>query len=248
MKKRMQIKNFPELDYACEEAINTLCTNLSFYGDKQKCVMITSCHANEGKTFISMNLMRSLAKLGKSVVLVDADLRRSVINSRYEVEVQKCKGLANYLAGMCEADDIINITNIYDGRLISVGRQVSNSLSLLSGDRFPKLIDELTKNFDIVLIDAPPVGVVIDAAEIAKCCTGTLFVIQYNETRRKELQDANRQIERTGCPVLGAVLNGVSFNSYSSKKYYNKYYYSNYNSEYRKQDKHVRNARKKRYR
>lgn len=73
------ITRFPPLSYAGREAINTLCTNLSFAGEAVKKIMLTSCHPNEGKSFVSMNLMRSLAQNGKSVVLVDTDLRKSVL-------------------------------------------------------------------------------------------------------------------------------------------------------------------------
>lgn len=239
---RMDIGNFPELDYACEEAINTLCTNLSFCGSKQKRIMVTSSRAHEGKTFIAMQLMRALAKLGKKVVLVDADLRRSVLNTHYNLEVMRGygDGLANYLAGMCEAEQIVYMTDIYNARIIPVGRTVSNSLALLSDGRFGQLMESLSQTYDVVIVDAPPVGIVIDAAEIAKCCTGILLVVQYKETHRKELLDVKAQVEQTGCPILGAVLNNVSFDSYSSKKYYNKYYYSHYASDYYKPTKRTR--------
>lgn len=87
----LTIRHFPPLSYACSEAVNTLCTNLSFAGENVKKIMLTSCHASEGKTFLSMNIMRTMAKLGKTVVLVDADLRRSMIGSKYGVQFQQEK-------------------------------------------------------------------------------------------------------------------------------------------------------------
>ena len=82
----LTIGHFPSLSYACAEAVNTLCTNLSFSGENVKKIMITSCHAAEGKSFLSMNIMRTMARFGKSVVLVDADLRRSVISAKYNLQ------------------------------------------------------------------------------------------------------------------------------------------------------------------
>ena len=83
-----------------------------------------------------------------------------------------------------------------------------------------------------MLVDAPPVGAVIDAAEIAKSCDGILIVVAYNSVRRKELADAVQQLRQTGCPILGTVLNRVEFDSYMSKKYYYKsHYYGNYEGE-----------------
>ena len=82
------------------------------------------------------------------------------------------------------------------------------------------------------MVDAPPVGVIIDAAQIARHCDGTLIVVQYNSVSRRELLSVKNQVESTGCEILGAVLNDVAFDTLSSKKYYNKSYYSHYYSGY----------------
>ena len=96
--------------------------------------MMTSCHASEGKSFITMNMMRTFARLGKRVVLVDADLRRSMLLARYGGRVHKGVqfGLAHYLAGMCSAEDVLYETNIPGAYMVPVGREVNNSLSLLT--------------------------------------------------------------------------------------------------------------------
>ena len=230
-----EFKKFVELSYTSQEAVNTLCTNLAFSGsDKQK-IMMTSCHAGEGKSFIAMNLMRTLANLGYRVVLVDADLRRSQIKQRFGMKILtgNGNGTSHYLAGMCGLGDCLYETNIENAFIIPVGREVKNSLSLLTSERLPTLLDELSKSFDYVLVDAPPVGVIIDAAQIAKYCDGTLIVVQYNSVSKRELLSVKNQVESTGCEILGAVLNDVAFNTLSSKKYYNKSYYSHYyNNDY----------------
>lgn len=230
---QLVFSRFKPLDYACTEALNTLCTNLSFVGNRMNKIMITSCQAYEGKTFMAMNMMRTLAGLGKDVVLVDADLRRSMISGRYGMQPMNEKpcGLAHYLVGMSEVEDVIFGTDIEGAYMIPIGREVSNSLSLLNTPRLGQLLDRLAKEFDFVLVDAPPVGVIIDAAEIAKSCDGALLVVSYNKVRRRELVESRRQIEMTGCRVLGAVLNNVSFDSISNKKYYNKSYYAQYGAK-----------------
>ncbi len=86
--KQLKITKFPALDYAGNEAFNTLSTNLSFAGASVKKIMITSCHASEGKSYLSMNLMRTLAQRGMKVALVDADLRRSMVNSDYGLKFE----------------------------------------------------------------------------------------------------------------------------------------------------------------
>ena len=232
---KIEFTRFAELDYTGDEALNTLCTNLTFAGDGVRKIMMTSCHASEGKSFITMNMMRTFARLGKRVVLVDADLRRSMLLTRYGGRVPKGVqfGLAHYLAGMCSAEDVLYETSVPGAYMVPVGREVNNSLSLLTTRKLSQLLDWLSTKFDFVLVDAPPVGMIIDAAEIAKSCDGVLFVITYNTISRREMQEAKQQIERTGCKILGAVLNNVSFDTYTSKKYYYKSYYnSHYESDY----------------
>ena len=227
----LSINRFSPLNYAGSEAVNMLCTNLSFSGENVKKIMLTSCHASEGKSYLSMNIMRTLAKLGKSVVLVDADLRRSMIVQRYGIQFEQDEqvvGLSHLLAGMVDEASVVYETNIPGAYMVPVGRKVSNSLPLLNSSRFQQLLDDLAAEFDYVIIDAPPIGLVIDAAQIAKFCDGTLFVVGFNSVRRQELVDAKEQIEATGCPILGAVLNQTEYDNYLSKKYSYKSYYSHY--------------------
>jgi capsular exopolysaccharide synthesis family protein len=228
--KSLEITKFDPLDYACNEALNTLCSNITFLGNQVKKIMITSCSASEGKSFLTMNMMRSYAMLGKSVVFVSGDLRRSAVGEKYGIRffVNSNQGITHYLAGLCEMDDIIYKTNIDGAYMIPVGRDVSNSLALLSTPRLNALLNYLESTFDIVLVDAPPVGVLIDAAEISKSCDGSLLVVSYNEVRRRDLIEAKRQLELAGSKVLGVVLNKVSFKSLINKKYYNKSYYTHY--------------------
>lgn len=228
---KLTIGRFPPLGYACDEAINTLCTNLSFSGENIRKIMITSCHASEGKSYLTMNIMRTMAKIGKSVVLVDTDLRRSVISSKYRLEFPDPEhkwGLAHLLAGKAEMNDVIYQTNLPGAYMVPVGREVSNPLPLLNSTRFQELLDWLARQVDYVLVDAAPVGMVIDAAQIAKFCDGTLIAVSYNAVRRQELLDVKEQLEQTECPILGAVLNMVEYDNYLSKKYYYKSYYTNY--------------------
>ena len=227
----LTIGRFPPLSFACGEAVNMLCTNLSFSGENVKRVMITSCHASEGKSYLSMNLLRTMAKLGRRIVMVDCDLRRSNIVEHYGIAfpgVKEPLGLSHLLAGMAEEADVIYETDIPGGYMVPVGRTVSNSLPLLNSSRFPTLMETLGQRFDYAIIDAPPIGLVIDAAQIAKYCDGTLLVVGYNTVSRQELLDAKEQIDQTGCPILGAVINRTEYDSFLSRKYAYKSYYSQY--------------------
>ena len=225
------IGRFPSQPYATAEAINTLCTNLSFSGEEMRRIMITSSHASEGKSWLSMNIIRTMAKYGKSVVLVDADLRRSEITSRYKLQFSNPEyrwGLAHYLAGKASEEDVIYRTNIEGAYMVPVGREISNPLPLLNSKRFERLLIDLAQRFDSVFVDVPPLGMVIDGAQIAKFCDGALVTVSFNAVRRQELIDVKEQLEQTGCPILGTVLNMVEYDSYLSKKYYYKSHYYNY--------------------
>ncbi len=235
--KRAEFTNLEELDYSGTEALNTICSNLTFSGRDLKKIVITSCMAGEGKSFMTIHIVQNLARRGKRVVLVDADLRRSYMIKRYGLETEgEWRGLAHFLAGYDDLEDIVYATDIENVYIVPTGRDVANPIQLLDSPHFTELLDALSKRFDYVIVDAPPVGLVIDAAEIAKVCDGAVFVIEYDKTRRREIIDAQRQIAQAGCPVLGCIINKVTFDSLSAKKYYNKSYYSHYNNEYYRRD------------
>lgn len=245
--RTLVINRFAPLSYAGAEAVNMLCTNLSFSGENVKKIMLTSCHASEGKSYLSMNIMRTMAKLGKSVVLVDADLRRSMMTQKHDIQFdnpEQAVGLTHLLAGMVEEPDVVYETNIPGAYIVPVGRKVSNSLPLLNSARLQKLLDDLAAQFDYVIIDAPPIGLVIDAAQIAKFCDGTLMIVGFNSVRRQELADAKEQIAQTGCPILGAVMNMTEYDNYLSKKYSYKSYYSHY-GYYQRQDDETKSKKSK---
>ena len=230
---QLSIGRFPELDYACGEAMNTLCTNLFYCGENIRSVLLTSRYEQEGMSSIAMNVMRTLAGYGKRVVLVDADMRRSHLVHRYGMTTTgELTGLAHYLAGQCELEDAIYETNVYGACIIPAGRDVSNPLPLIDSPYFGAMLNELANAFDLVIVDAPPVGVVIDAAVMAKECDGCVFVVEYNKTRRRDLSSAKHQMEQSGCQVLGTIINKVTFDSLSEKKYYNKGYYKQYANDY----------------
>ena len=222
----VEITNFPDLEYVSREAMNTLCTNLSYCGKDIKRIMITSRYASEGKSYISMNLMRTLSQLGRTVVLVDADLRASGIQNEYRLRYsnQEHHGLSEYLSGHCTLEEALYQTDIPGTAMIPAGHEAPNPLQLLDTKMMSDLIDSLSKQYDVVLVDTPPVGMLSDAVALAKFCDGALLVVGYQKGRRQEIGDAVANIKQTGCKMLGAVLNGVKFNSMSNKHYY-------YNSE-----------------
>lgn len=124
-------------NYQTKEAVNTLCTNLSFAGGDIKRIMLTSCHPQEGKSFVSMQLMRGFSELGMRVVLVDADIRASKLQWAYDIQISGANsgnypGLTRCLAGRASIDDVLGSTNIPGAWMILSGRTVNNSLPLFN--------------------------------------------------------------------------------------------------------------------
>lgn len=222
------------MDYNGIESMNSICSNLMFIGTDTRKIAVTSCRPGDGKSFMSVQIAMNLAKRGRKIALVDADLRRSRMVAKYDITTEgEMTGLAHYLAGMCEMQDVVYQTNIENMFFVPYGHDVVNAVSLLDTDAFGDLLNSLANEFDLVIVDAPPIGLVIDAAEVARCCDGVILVAKYNVTHRRWLVDAKWQLEQTGTRILGCILNDLSFDSISSKRYYGKYY-SNYDSHYGK--------------
>ena len=222
--------NIEEMDYTTEEELKTLRTNLLFCGVDKKVIVVTSTMPGEGKTETSMNLAVSLAQLNKKVLLMDLDLRRSVMIRRYGIEDVKC-GMSHFLSGQCELSDVICSTNIPKMHLAIAGPVTPNPTELLSGERLQKLLASVRDIYDYIIIDTAPLGLVIDGAIVAKECDGAIVVVEAGKVKYKQIQTVKKKIEDSGCNVLGVVLNKVDRKGYGyySKKYgkygkYGKYY------------------------
>lgn len=230
--RQVVIHQLPSLEYAGEEALNSICTNLTFSGRELHKIVITSNDMSEGKSWMAMHIAQNIANRGRRVLLIDADLRRSFFVQRYKLEFEgEGEGLAHYLTGQCSLDDCVYETNYYGMCFMPAGRDVTNPVSLIDTPYFGQMLDELTNHFDLVLLDAPPVGMVIDAAEIASSCDGSVLVVEYKHTRLREVAECKKQMEKSGTPVLGCIINKVAFDGISSKKYYNRNYYRHYRKE-----------------
>ena len=188
-------------DSLYEEAIKTLRTNLQFAGRGIQVILATSCYPNEGKSDIAFQLAREIGNMGKRVLFLDADIRKSMLVSRYQVKQKD---------------------------IIFAGRSVPNPSELLEDEAMGNLIQSLRSRYDFIILDAPPVLSVSDALIAAKWCDGVILVVESKKVSYKALQRVKKQIEQTGCKILGAVLNKVDM---QQDTYYSKYYghYGYYN-------------------
>ncbi|MDO5293774.1 MAG: CpsD/CapB family tyrosine-protein kinase [bacterium] len=239
--EKVEFENLIELTYAKKEAFNSIRTNLSFCGSDIKTILITSCSPDEGKTSTAMGLARTLANDNKRVVLIDCDLRKSSMIGQYHAVNQKkeIKGLSHYLSGQAMMQDVLYETNQENLSIIFAGRSTPNPTQLLGTDLFHSLLDWAREHFDMVIIDTPPLGTVIDAAIIAPRCDGAILLVESNKNSYKFLQTVKKQLEVTGVKILGVILNKMQTdkNGYYNRyyKHYYKKYYGNYNDTSSKQ-------------
>ena len=168
---------FPDLPYAVEEAMNRLRINVKFCGKNTKKIMLTSCLPNEGKSTVAVYLWKMLAEAGFPSVLVDVDLRNSVLMKSVQVDVSDKKGLNHYLSGLAEYDEVVYKTNIENASIVPCTQLLENPSPLLEDIRFRELLDKLATEYRFVIIDTPPLGSVSDGALIASMCDGALLVI-----------------------------------------------------------------------
>lgn len=219
------INETKKLDYSAREAFKSLRTNFLFCGDEFKTIIITSSVKNEGKSTISIELAKSLAVADKKVLLIDADLRKSVYATAYTTNTQEVVGLSEFLSGQTNYEQILYSTQFENLSLIFAGAVPPNPVELLGSTKFEELVKQKRKEYDYVIIDAAPLGAVIDAAAMAAFCDGAIMVIAANEIRTRLAQDVKEQLEKSNCKVLGAILNRIPMKSGSYyDTYYRKYY------------------------
>ena len=219
----------PELPYEINEELKVLRANLQFCGDDKKVICITSCLASEGKSTISLNLACSLREQHKNVLLIDADLRKSVLRRKVtEGKVQY--GLVHYLSGQCDLESILYRVKSNNLMMIFAGAVPPNPSELLGGKRMAELLKSARDTFDYVIVDTPPLGMVVDAVMVAQHCDGVAVVISANDVSYRAAQDVVHRLETAKCPVLGVILNKVDRRR--SGKYYGKYYGRYYGEKY----------------
>lgn len=211
-------------DFFTQEAYKTLRTNVQFCGQDIRVIAVTSCYENEGKTVISLNLAKSLAELGKSVLVIDADMRKSVVAGRH-TSTKRPMGLSEALTGMQKVDDCIYQTQIEQLQIMFSGKYPPNPVELLGGPHFAQLLEHARKVYDYIIVDTPPLGQVIDAAVVAPRCDGAILVMADSAIRYRTAQEVVEQLRKSGSKILGVVRNNVkrSKNDHSKDKYYAAY-------------------------
>jgi len=213
------------------EGFRTIRTNLLFSSPdvEKKHILITSALPRDGKTLQSVNIAVSFAQMGKKVLLVDADMRKARLHEIFNLE--RSPGLSEYLVGNESRPQPTEITGL---EVLTAGRSSPNPSELLGSKRMKELLEsERAKDdFDMIIIDSPPVLSVADAVILSAVADGVVLLVNAGSTPRPAIQRAIQQLSDVEAKLIGCVLNDMDFEKesyyysyyYRYKKYYDHYY------------------------
>jgi succinoglycan biosynthesis transport protein ExoP len=195
-------------------------------------ILVTSAHPGEGKTTITLNLGIALAQSGRSVVVVDADLRKG--NSHSHLGVQNRHGLTHLLADGLPLDVCLQNTAVAGFSLLTRGATPPNPTEILASSDMQELLAVLRQSFDFVLIDSPPAVAISDAMVLSGLCDGVLVVVRNQNTSTETARHVMERLQAVGARILGTVLNGINIRDpyYADyRQYYSSYYAAQKNSD-----------------
>lgn len=209
------------------EAIRGLRTSLHFamMESKNNVLMISGASPNAGKTFVSSNLATIISQAGKKVLFIDADMRKGYTHKIFSDHNKS--GLSDYLSGKIDIPDLIKFISEAKLDYISRGQVPPNPAELLMHKRFEELLHWAGSNYDIVIIDTPPILAVTDAAIIGSYVGTTLLIARFEMNTAKEIDVSIKRFEHSGVDVKGCILNGVVKKAAGYYSYgYNSYGYN----------------------
>jgi tyrosine-protein kinase Etk/Wzc len=229
--KRALIDAFPATD-PLFEAFRTVRNGVAFAGVDQaiNILTVTSCVPGEGKSTVMTNLAICIAMDGQRVVVVDCDLRRPTQHKMFAT-LSNERGLSNVLTNACSVDDALQPTPVENLHVLTSGPVPSNPGRLVESLRLRQVLQQLAGKFDVVLVDAPPLLVVGDAAALARSARGMVLVVESGKTTRRMVSDLRQRAETAGIEPTGVILNKVDVRSGQAR------YYGYYTRHYREPDR-----------
>ena len=222
------------------EAYRTLRTNVQFTSvdSETKKIMITSAGPREGKSHTVANLAVSMAQAGKSVLVIDADMRNPTQHKLFGLT--NTEGLSVALVQDKDFHLLIKETAVPGVQVLTGGPIPPNPAELVGSKRMKRLIEEVSLQYDVVLIDTPPIIAVTDGAIIAQIVDGVILVLASGEVNKDYALRAKEQLDKVGAKILGAVLNKADL---KTSEYYYYYYYHGSDNPAQKKPKHHKNAK-----
>lgn len=230
MKKMVKIPSIPlitgDVPFEYAEAYKALRTNFNFSavdGGNRK-VLITSAIPDEGKSSVAINFAISLTQVGKRVLLIDADLRKPSAHLYLNIKRNPECNVATVLAGSATLEESI-IETIHGFDVLIGGVTPPNPAELISSHAMAALLDQALESYDYVICDAPPVGLVTDAAALSNLCDGVLFVVRQGFAKKNMVQGAIHKLQTVNAKILGIIMNQYDLSDASNKDYS---YYGHY--------------------
>ncbi len=204
------------------DAIKTLRTNIMFSSvDKPiKTIVLTSVVPHEGKSTITIFLGMAMAESGRRTLLVECDCRRPMLQNYLKMRPEH--NLIEVLSRQVSSEEAIVSTGVPGLDLLS-SSVLANPVEILGSERFQKVLEELQKTYDAILLDTPPLGSFIEAAVLSAKADGVALVLQAGATDIAAAQSVVAQLEKAKARILGVVLNGVDVTG--GEYYYSDYYY-----------------------
>lgn len=224
--KELIVNSYPKSSVT--EAIKTIRTNLRFSSVNKKIqtILITSSISGEGKSFISANLAVDYANSKEKVLLIDCDLRKGRQQELFNVITSSRMGFSNLLIDdnwKKNLKEYIHSTEIKNLDILTTGTIPPNPSVLLESSKIEKVIDELKKQYDVIIFDTPPVTGLTDTLILSRLADVVLIVARAKKTTLELLENTKKALENVNANIAGVVLNRVD--KYDNK-YYNNYYYT----------------------
>ncbi|MGH9841366.1 MAG: GumC family protein [Blastocatellia bacterium] len=199
---------------------------LSTAGTPPKTILVTSSQPGEGKTTTAVNTAISMAQLGSSILIIDADLRRPAVHKTFKLP--NTRGITNYLSSKTPIENLIIKLPIPNLSVLPCGPIPPNPAELISSDRMKDLLRLLGERYDHIIIDSPPLISVTDPVILSTMVDGSILVVHSGRSTRDLVRRARQELNSVGAKVFGVVLNNVDI----KKEGYDDYYYYRYYSSY----------------
>ena len=210
------------------EAYRALRTNIQFSGldNPVKVILISSSATKEGKSTTAANLAITMAQAGSRTLIIDCDLRRPIMHSLFGME--RKVGLTNVLTGELKFENAVKSTDVDNLYLISAGDIPPNPAELMASEQIKTVLERAKKEFDLILIDSPPIIAVTDAVILSTRVDGMILVVSSGFVNKREVARAVSMIENVNARILGTLINGLNIKRMYGSYYYYYHYYQYY--------------------
>ena len=205
--------------FSVVESYKTLRTNLQFSMTKKGCnvIIITSTMPRDGKSTVAANIAVAFAQTDIKVLIIDCDMRKPRINKFFNIPA--VPGLSNTLAGLCKAEAAIHSTEYKNLHIIPSGILPPNPAELLMSTPMEELMDALRLEYDLIILDTPPINIVSDALAVTKIADGVVLVVRHAVTSHPDVEKSIKSLEFVNAKILGIVLNAIDYSKIYGKRY-----------------------------